>query len=655
MPARTTGPGPKRTRIVPLVALLAAGAAAAFEALPAQAQMLATGNLADLTLEQLSNIEVSLVSRRAEPLADAPASAYVISSEDIRRSGATSLPEALRLAPALQVARADANQYAISARGFNSVLTNKMLVMIDGRVVYSPLFSGVLWEAQGVMLEDVERIEVVSGPGGTLWGTNAVNGVINVVTRSAADTQGALLAAGSGTHDVVVGARIGAAQGARGHVRAYGQFSSRDNTERPDGTDITDASERLQAGFRGDWGDESQAMTFQGDLYRSDIEQIPGTRRVSGGNAVGSWTRDYKSGAELRAQGYFDYTEREQPGSINESLQTWDLQAQHGFRPASKHDVVWGLEYRYQADRVANLSPAFALLPPNRDLRTTSLFAQDAFTPHERIELTGGLRLERNEFTGWEYLPNVRLAWKQAKARLLWGAVSRAVRAPSRVDRDYYSPAAAPHFLLAGGPDFDSEVAKVFELGYRDQLAEGLSISVTGFHHDYDKLRSLATSPAGPVFQNGIEGTNTGVELWGSYRASESWRLTAGWVQQSIDLVVAPGQTSLIGTATLGNDPKSWGQLRSALNLGTLDVDAAVRYVGSLPNPEVPSYATLDGRLGWRPRKEFEVSITGWNLVGPTHAEWGFAAARPEFERSLFLKITMGFLASPHPRECLRP
>jgi iron complex outermembrane receptor protein len=627
---------------------------------PALAQVIASGNLADLTIEQLSNIEVTLTTRRAQPLSDVPASAYVISSEDIRRSGATSLPEALRLAPTLQVARADANQYAISARGFNNVLANKMLVMIDGRAIYSPLFSGVFWEAQGVMLEDVDRIEVVSGPGGTLWGTNAMNGVINVVTRSAEETQGPLIAAGAGNHDTVVGVRIGTAialsmkEGpgvaprSTGHLRVYGQFSSRDDTERSDSFDLPDASDRLQAGFRGDWGDASTAITLQGDLYRGSITQPAAspsgdtTRVVSGGNVLGSWTRSSKTGSQLRIQGYFDYTEREQPGSINESLQSWDIQGQQSFRPASKHDAVWGVEYRYQADRTASLTPFLGFLPPDRDLRTTSLFAQDAVALHERVELTGGVRFERNEFTDWEILPNARLAWKPRNARLLWAAASRAVRAPSRLDREFFSPVTPPHVLLAGGPAFDSEVAKVFELGYRDQPTEDLLFSVTGFHHDYDRLRSLTTSPDGPVFANGIQGTNTGVEIWGSYRVSTAWRFTAGWVQQSIDLDVAAGHSALGGAGTLGNDPKSWGQLRSTLGLGDLDVDAAVRYMGRLPDPEVPSYATLDARVGWRFKKDFEVSLSGWNLTGGSHPEWGLAGARPEFERSVFFKIMMG-------------
>jgi iron complex outermembrane receptor protein len=651
MPSHGRRPGPNcgRSKVfASCLLLLTSTATLAWPAArPALAQVLAAGNLADLTLEQLGNIEVTLATRRAQPLSDVPASAYVISSEDIRLSGATSLPEALRLAPTLQVARADANQYAISARGFNNVLANKMLVMIDGRVVYSPLFSGVFWEAQGVMLEDVDRIEVVSGPGGTLWGTNAMNGVINVVTRSAEETQGPLIAAGAGNHDTVVGARIGVAPGSKGHLRMYGQFSSRDDTERSNDLDLPDASDRLQAGFRGDWGDASTAMTLQGDLYHGNITQPASptsdtTRVVSGGNVLGSWTRSYKAGSQLRVQGYFDYTEREQPGAINESLQNWDIQGQHSFRPASKHDVVWGAEYRYQADRTASLTPLVGFLPADRDLRTASLFGQDVVALHERVELTGGIRFERNEFTDWEILPNARLAWKPRDAQLLWAAASRAVRAPSRIDREFFSPLTTPHFVLAGGPAFDSEVAKVLELGYRDQPTEDLSFSVTGFHHDYDRLRSLTASPDGPVFANGIEGKNTGVEIWGSYRASTAWRFTAGWVQQSIDLEVAPGHSALGGTGTLGNDPKSWGQLRSVLALGDVDLDAAVRYMGRLPDPEVPSYATLDARVGWHAKKDFEVSLSGWNLTGGSHPEWGIPGARPEFERSVFFKIMMG-------------
>ena len=646
MPAPGPGHG---LRLFAAAALASIALAAPIAVHPAHAQVIAAGgNLADLTLEQLSNIEVTVATRRAESLSDVPASAFVISSEDIRRAGVTSLPEALRLAPTLHVARADANQYAISARGFNNVLANKMLVMIDGRVVYSPLFSGVFWEAQGVMLEDVERIEVVSGPGGTLWGTNAVNGVINVVTRSAADTQGALIAAGSGNHDTVIGARFGFAPSANGHLRAYGRFSSRDASERPDGSDVLDASNRLQTGFRGDWGGSAAMWTLQGDLYRTSIEQaaVPAgtdTNRVdTGGNLLGSWTRNYASGSQLRVQGYFDYTQREQPSAINESLQSWDIQGQHGFHPMKTHDVVWGLEYRYQADRVANLTPAVGLLPPNKDLRTVAAFGQDVITLHPRVDLTGGLRLERNEFTGWEVLPNARLAWKPRDARLLWAAASRAVRAPSRIDREFYSPVTAPHFLLAGGPGFDSEVANVLELGYRDQPTQDLSFSVTGFRQDYDELRSITITVDGPVFANGIEGNNTGVEIWGNYRATSALRFTAGWVQQSIDLDVASGHIAAPGTATLGNDPHSFGQLRSQLTLGDVDLDAAVRYVSTMPDPEVPSYATLDGRIGWHPTKDFEMSLSGWNLTGGNHAEWGAPFARPEFERTVFFKIRMG-------------
>jgi iron complex outermembrane receptor protein len=609
--------------------LTAIGTLALPTARPVQAQVLAAGNLADLTLEQLSNIEVTLATRRAQPLSDVPASAYVISSEDIRRSGATSLPEARRLAPTLQVARADANQYAISARGFNNVLANKMLVMIDGRVVYSPLFSGVFWEAQGVMLEDVDRIEVVSGPGGTLWGTNAMNGVINVVTRSAEETQGPLIAAGAGNHDTVVSARIGVAPGSAGHLRVYGQFSSRDDTERSDNFDLPDASDRLQAGFRGDWGDASAAMTLQGDLYRGNITQPAATpsrhdpRRLRRERS-GSWTRSYKSGSQLRAQGYFDYTEREQPGSLNESLQSWDIQGQHSFRPASKHDVVWGLEYRYQADRTASLTPFLGFLPPDRDLRTTSLFAQDAVKPRRVRDV--GVRLGGTVTC----TPAERSAASLATRGSM--AASRGGLHPASIAKS--SPVTAPHSRSPGPARSE---ANVLEPGYRDRRPRPLVLV------DRVLSRLPACARSQPLTARERDrGTNTGVEIWGSYRASTAWRFTAGWVQQSIDLDVAAGHSALGGTGTLGNDPKSWGQLRSTLGLGDLDLDAAVRYVGRLPEPEVPSYATLDARVGWHFKKDFEVSLSGWNLTGGSHPEWGLAGARPEYERSVFFKIMMG-------------
>ncbi|HET9252486.1 MAG TPA: TonB-dependent receptor [Candidatus Eisenbacteria bacterium] len=596
-----------------------------------------TASLADLTLEQLSSIVVTLVSRRDETLADAAASVFVITSEDIRRSGVTSLPEALRLAPNLQVAREDANRYAISARGFNSVLANKMLVMIDGRTVYSPLFSGVFWEAQDVLLEDVDRIEVVSGPGGTLWGINAVNGVIHVVTRSGADTHGGLAKGGIGTEDRIAAARYGARLG-KADVRAYTQYREKENTERPDGTEVQDASDRIQAGFRADWTAASNVVTLQGDAYRGRIDQVISERELRGANVLGRWTRDLENGQKLRVQAYYDHTERDQPGAINEVLGTYDIELQHGFHPTARQNVVWGGGFRYQSDRVENLSPALAFRPASRILRVGNVFAQDDIAIREDLLLILGLKIEYNDYTEFEYLPSARVSWKPRENRLVWGAWSRAVRAPSRVDREFYVPADPPYAVLAGGPEFDSEVAYVYEIGYRDQITEAFTVSFTGFHHDYSELRSLEPSPAGPVFDNGVEGRVSGLETWAGYRTGQSWRVSAGFVYQDKELEVSPG----VGAPDLGNDPNHWWIVRSSLTmLREFEFDAILRYVGSLPQPHVPSYTALDARLGWTLDRRAELSVRGRNLLDDHHAEWGAPAARPELERAVFAQVTL--------------
>src|SRR5881392_810469 len=318
-------------RLGTLLSIAAACAAAPL----AQAKSLAA-KLSTLSLEELSNIEITSVSKRAERLSDAPTSVFVITGDDIRRSGATSLPEALRLAPNLEVARVDSRQYAISARGFNNTIANKLLVLIDGRTVYTPLFSGVFWDAQDTLLEDVDRIEVISGPGTTLWGANAVNGVINVITRRAAETQGALLVAGAGNLERGAAARQGGKLGADGAFRVYGKISDRDQTSRADGTSAHDSWDSGQVGFRADWGTAAGAFTLQGDAYRGTIDQAAaGDIRISGGNLLGRWARQLSGGDRVQAQAYFDNTGREIPGTFEERLNIFDVEFQHALRAGS--------------------------------------------------------------------------------------------------------------------------------------------------------------------------------------------------------------------------------------------------------------------------------------------------------------------------------
>jgi iron complex outermembrane receptor protein len=431
--------------------------------------------LKDLSIEELSNIEVISVSKREERLSDAPTSVFVITSEDIRRSGVTNLPEALRLAPNLQVARVSANEYAISARGFNGTAANKLLVLIDGRSVYSPLFSGVFWDAQDVMLEDIERIEVISGPGGTLWGVNAVNGVINVITRSSEQTQGGLLAAGGGNREDRASLRYGGTFDGDVNYRVYATHFDDQHTETQAGDRKDDAAHETQAGFRTDWGRGNDTFMVKGDAYTGrDDQPLPGSISISGvqlqlgqislsgGNLIGRWERSFAGGGGLTIQAYYDRTDRTVPPTFADSEDIVDLQVQYSASRIGAHTAVWGAEYRYGMDRVTN-SVYVALLPANLNQRWSSVFAQDEIALRDDLQITLGARVERNDYTGTALLPTARLAWKWAPNQLLWSAASRTDRAPSRLDHDLFVPGQPP-FLLRGGSGVLAETADDYEV-----------------------------------------------------------------------------------------------------------------------------------------------------------------------------------------------
>jgi iron complex outermembrane receptor protein len=594
--------------------------------------------LADLSLEELANIEVTSVSRRAERLSEAPASIFVITHEDIRRSGATSLPEALRLAPNLQVARVNSSSYAISARGFNNSVGNKLLVLIDGRTVYTPLFSGVFWDAQDVMLEDVERIEVISGPGATLWGTNAVNGVINVTTRPASATQGALASLGGGNRERGGAVRYGAPLGNDGHFRLYGKFFDRDGSRRADGTSLRDSWDKGQFGFRADWGGRDRAFTLQGDAYHGDLGEAPGRTKVDGANLLARWNQQLGDGSNLRVQGYYDRSERDQQGVFREELDTFDVELQHALKARGAHTVVWGAGYRYANDRVGN-SAALAFLPAERSLDWWNFFVQDEIALGATLALTLGARVEGNPYTGTELLPGARIAWKPAPDRLVWTALTRAVRSPARLDREFFI--FVPPLPLNGGPNFRSEVSNVIEVGYRAQPSSRYSYSITAFHHDHDHLRSVEPAPGGGfVLENRIEGSTYGVEGWAHYRVSDRWRLSGGGVLLKQALRLKPDSRDVAGIAALGNDPAHQWILRSAFEPAERHaLDVSLRRVGALPNPNVPSYTALDARWGWQVQRDLEVSVTLTNLFDRRHPEFGAPATRGELERGVFFKM----------------
>ena len=619
---------PRPLRISWMTGLLAACLAPAYGQAPP--------SLADLSLEQLSEIQVTSVGKRVQRLADVPGAVYVISQEDIRRSGAVSLPEALRLAPNLQVARADANRYAITARGFNSVLANKMLVLVDGRTAYSPLFSGVFWETLDTLLEDIDRIEVLSGAGGTLYGSNAVNGVINILTRSAAETSGALLKAGAGNQERGLAGRWSAGAESDMPWRVYAKRFESDATATASGASVQDSWRRWQAGFRTDRARDRDQLTVQGGLYEVRADQLPAGRKVSGANLLARWSRDDGPGARTQVQAYFDRAERRQPGTVDDRLDTWDLELQQTSRPGTGHDLLWGAGYRRQSDRLVSLAPsALQIVPAERKLDLWNVFAQDEYAVMPGLRLIAGLKAEHNSYSGLEWLPTAKLAWQPDSLNLLWASASRAVRVPSRVDRDLTIPG-----VLLAGPDFDSEVAKVFELGWRSQPRSAVSYSVTLFHHRFSRLRSQDLAPGGAVFGNSFEGRLSGVEAWGNWRVADRWRLQAGWTFQDLRLNARPGRAVLPGgEAQLANDPRHRGRLAIGWDVAAdMELDLLVRHVGSLPTPAVPSYTAVDLRWGWSLRPDLELSLAARNLTDRRHPEWGAPASRAEIPRSFFLK-----------------
>jgi len=599
--------------------------------------------LSRLSIEELAEIEVSSVSKRPERLADAPAAVYVITREEIRRSGASTLPEALRLAPNLQVARTSSNSYAISARGFNGSSANKLLVMIDGRTVYTPLHSGVFWDVQDVIIADIERIEVVSGPGGTLWGANAVNGVINVITQSALQSVGTVASVAAGTDERGVTVRHGVALGDNTAVRGYVKSVRFDASEDGSGRTLLDAWDRQEAGFRADFA--RLGATLQGDVYQGDAQGSGFVdRKVSGGNLLARWSREFDSRSGLQVQGYFDSYKRSQPGFFSEHLDTYDLDVQHHFAIDGGHEIVWGGGIREQHDHTEG-GALLAFLPPDSVLRLANVFAQDTWTLKPGLRLTLGLKAERNSYTGMEYQPNVRIAWKPANESLLWASVSRAVRTPSRLDRDFFvfvNLGPPYNGRLLGGPNFMSERLTAYEVGYRAQPAKALSYSIAAFVNDYDRLRSVEPNGSGDVvIGNGLRGRTQGMEAWGAYQVNDDWRLTLGLTLLNHDFHFVAGSLDPSVPGSEANDPRAQASLRSSWTFPRgLSLDAGVRRVGALPQPATPAYTALDARIAWRISPRYELSLVGFNLLGGRHAEFGSGVNSSEFGRSLLLRFT---------------
>ena len=597
-------------------------------------------DLADLSLEQLSTITVTSASRREERLVDAPASIFVITGEDIRRSGATTLPEAIALAPNAQVARGDQNQALASARGGLFGTSNKMLVLVDGRTIYTPLFAGVFWDAQAILLADVERIEVISGPGGTLWGTNAVNGVINIITRTSATTQGMLATVAAGGDLRRAGVRQGGTMGQGATWRVYSLYDHRRANELASGDSARDAAERWQAGFRADWERASGMSTVQGDVYRANVDNIGGGRDLSGGNLRGRWTRLLGDRSELSVQAYLDRASRRHEGTFEERLDTAELELQHGIRYGGQGHLVWGASHRAVRDHTVT-TPTLGFSPADRSLQFTSLYVQDEQGFGPAWTATLGVRAERSSYTSVEWMPQVRISYAPVPNQVFWGSLARAVRAPSRIDRELAVPGAPPYVI---GPDdaFHSERADVAELGWRGRGPWRTTLSLTAFHHRFDDLRTL--EPGGPAglyhIENGGKGRTSGAEGWAEARFHPDWRLVGGFVAMSNVFELQPGHVDL-SSDKLGNNPRHTALLRSLWNVTPVhELDVTARYVSRLPNPEVPAHLVTDVRAGWRLSREIDLSLVVDDVFNRRYAEAGAASQRALFGRTAFVRLT---------------
>jgi iron complex outermembrane receptor protein len=663
-----------RNSLGALTLLLAGTAGAADPSALADAR-----RLADLSIQELMDISVTSVSKKETKLNDSPAAISVITQEDIRRSGLTSLPELLRTVPGLDVARVSGNQWAISARGFNDQFANKLLVLVDGRTIYTPVFGGVFWNAQDLVLEDLDRIEVIRGPGATLWGANAVNGVINITTKSAKATQGTLVTTTVGTEDQPTTAiRYGGQLGTNLFYRAYVKYFDRDGQVISAGADAPDAWSATRGGLRLDWEPSTEhQLTLQGDYYSgtagnqvnhpsltSPTGFVPAnlTAHNRGGNVLGRWTRTLSDTAQLTVQTYYDHFKQDE-GFETVRQDTCDFELQHRFAPGERHDLVWGAGYRMT--QVGTDGSFFATLTPSgRDLQLFNFFLQDEITlVADRVKLTLGSKFEHNDLNGLEIQPSARLLWTPTAHQSVWAAASRAIRTPSLVTQDsrinFAVVPGAPATLISafGNPNIEGEEVFAYELGYRIEPVPKLSLDATAFYNVYDGViepvssgAGLEATPAPPhalaanTYRNAFAGETYGAELAARWQVTDAWRLSGSYTWLQIRLRPT--------TAFAMESPQQQFQFRSDLNLThNIELSSAVYYVDQVTpmlgaaRVPVSAYVRLDLGVTWRPTKNLELSVHGQNLLDNQHPEFysGKPAVRTEVARAVLGKVTWRF------------
>jgi iron complex outermembrane receptor protein len=630
-----------RSYLLSLTAILLAGSAV-FAQEPDQ--QLAQ-NLKRLSIEELTQLDITTASRRVEPLAQVASAVSVIRGEDIRRAGVASLAEALRLADGVEVARANNGTWAISSRGFNISTANKLLVLIDGRTVYSPLFAGTFWSVQDVPLLNIDRIEVIRGPGGAVWGANAVNGVVNIITKSAADTKGLQVLLGGGTEERAIATAQYGGGAERYDYRVYGKYRARDAQMLAKGVSANDPVKYGQAGFRVESrGPSRDWWLVQGDAYagREGLFDRPDTH-VSGSNIMGRVGRRFSADRQFRAQVYFDHVYRRVARQYREVRNTIDVELQQQLT-AGRHHLVFGGGWR-GANGDDRGNAAFRFDPQEQFMTVAGVFLQDEIALPKRLALIVGSKFERNTFTGIEAQPNIRLRWTPTSRRTVWGAVSRAVRLPSRFDTDLrITDTASGAVLLSGRTDFDTEKVTAYETGYRAEISPRASVDVALFSNVYDRLRSqeFPTAAGQPVLlSNLLNGKAWGGDVSATMLVVPQWRVHTSYSYLRVTTSLDPGSRDRTQGFSEFNDPSHMFRLRSSIDLSRgVELDAVLRAVGRLPHPVVPAYAELDARVGWRASPTFEISFIGQNLLHARHPEFQPAGPnREEFQRGAYIRI----------------